>query len=138
MSKDIPPLAQLAATHIKGYKHAPAMKFAKTGNPDALETMGIARNLTQRINTVGRVPPIRPSMNPKTLRYDNEFEVAVYGQQGATERITGKFRGETRFLNATSEGAVFRADSFAFPEAYWCTLITWEELENVMAQRPEE
>lgn len=79
------------------------------------------------INTVGQIPAISPIVQ------DNAIEKNIFGEKAALERSHGKLRASTRISHATDSGVVFKTEAYAFPEAKWKTLLTWEELEQALS-----
>jgi hypothetical protein len=132
-------LAEMAASKVYGYKAKAAMDFAQSGDPEALHNMHLLDKIESSINTTGRVPGIKPEYARSGSRWKHDHIVddnTPYGSWATFERLSGKVRGHTRLERADATGVTLRMDCYAIPEMWLNIALTWEELDEMMAQRP--
>jgi len=132
-------LQKLSANNVPGYEKPYAKDFAKDGDTTSLGLMQYIQKIEEGINTKGRVPGIKPEyIGQGWGRYAvvDAAPMDVFGSKAYFERCSGKVRGNTRFIYADEKGPVFRTDCFAIPEMWLEAHLTWEELVEVMKERP--
>lgn len=123
---------------MKGYEEPYAKEFGEMGNMRSLGFIYGIQQIEKSINTKGRIPGIRPEYIRG--KWGNLAEdpsvIDTFGTKAYFERCSGTVRASTKFIRSDEKGAVFRTDCFAIPEMWLEAHLTWEELDEVMKERP--
>jgi hypothetical protein len=130
----IPSLQHLSADALSGFANTYAKSFVESNDINDLVMAQVLLEADKQVNTIGRVPGIPPILSRWEVDPD---ERAIYPPEIYAERKSGKVRGITSFQGINSKGVILRTDCLAIPEMWLEIQLTWEQLEEMVAKRPE-